>query len=116
MNNELPTFAGGMPRVLRFLLDEHHQTVADLSRATGIPRQTLSAWLSGRKIQDLHDARKIARHFKVSFEYLVFGEVDGVTGLIEALPLEKMFEGLLRVKIERVVHGSNACDIDKAKN
>jgi len=56
------------------LLEERNLTVAEVSRATGIPFSTLSMWKSrrdtGAKLS-LENAAKLAEYFGVPIEYFV---------------------------------------------
>ncbi len=63
-----------LERILKDLLSEKDMTVAQLSRATGIARQTLDNWLSGQEPRSLRQVKKVASHFGVPVDYLCFGE------------------------------------------
>lgn len=57
---------------LRSLLKDHDLTVAQLARATHVNAKTLYQWLYGQKPRNLEQVKKVADHFKVSIDYLVF--------------------------------------------
>lgn len=60
---------------LRNELDYQGLTVKELSAKTGIPKPTLSCYLSSRKTMPTADAAvKIAKALNVTVEYLVTGE------------------------------------------
>lgn len=104
---------GRMSETLSFLLEERGETATSVSRATGVPRSTISSWLAGRNARDLHQVRKVARYLGTSFEFLVFGEVERCD--VQALLLDRMFEGPLRLKVERLRGGSDSRHIDQTQ-
>lgn len=59
---------------LNKLLKQHDFTIAQLSRATSVPRQTLDNWLAGQEPRSLKQVKKVATHFGISIEQLCFGE------------------------------------------
>lgn len=88
--------------ILRRIMEERRLSQRDLERQTGLPKSTLSDWLSGAQPRNLDDVRRLSRHLGVPFEYLLFGKTDHTVS-IENLPSELLFEGYLKVKIERVI-------------
>lgn len=60
--------------VLKRLLFENDMTVAELSRQTGVPRQTVDNWLSGQDPRSFNQVKSVARHFGVSLDELCFDE------------------------------------------
>ncbi len=94
---------------LRSLLRANGMTAADLSRATGIPKQSISDWLAGVAPRDLRRLKKVAGVFGVTVDELVFGEFDGSSN-------QKMFDfattvdddgwitGLYEIRFRRVQH------------
>ena len=60
--------------ILKKLLAEHDITIAQLSRATKVPRQTLDNWLTGQEPRSLKQVKLIASFFEVSLDELCFGE------------------------------------------
>ena len=58
---------------LKKLLQQNGATVTNLSKATGVATQTLHNWLSGSKPRDFDQTKKIADHFKVSLDFLIYG-------------------------------------------
>lgn len=59
---------------LKALLKEHDITIAQLSRATEVPRQTLDNWLIGQEPRSLKQVKLIATFFEVSLDELCFDE------------------------------------------
>jgi transcriptional regulator with XRE-family HTH domain len=60
-------------RILRQLLSDRNMTVAQLARATKIPRQTIQNWLAGQHPRSLHQIKTVADFFRVPIDYLCFG-------------------------------------------
>lgn len=58
---------------LKRLLKEEDMTVAQLSRATKIPPQTLNNWLSGQEPRKLSQVKIIADYFEVTLDQLLYG-------------------------------------------
>ena len=59
--------------ILKALLKEEGITIAQLSKKTKVPTQTIHNWLSGMEPRSLKQVRKIADYFEVSIDYLCFG-------------------------------------------
>ena len=51
-------------------------TVADLARRTGVPKQTISDWLSGTNPRNMNYVRLVAEELGVSIMQLFFGVSD----------------------------------------
>ncbi len=47
-------------------------TAAELSRATGVPQQTITNWLSGMSPRSLPQLKRVADHLGVAFDSLLF--------------------------------------------
>lgn len=88
--------------VLKRLMAQHRVGVRALARATDVPQATISSYLEGGGSSKPTHIRAISKYFKVSMEKLLFDE-DADEAEIESLPLDKLFEGWLKVKIERVI-------------
>lgn len=58
---------------LKSLLRAHDLTVAQLSRATEIPAQTLNNWLSGLEPRSIQQLKKVADYFDVSLDEITYG-------------------------------------------
>lgn len=56
------------------LLKKNGVKVADVSRATGIPKPTFTAWKKGKLTPKADKMQKIADFFNVPVEYLMTGE------------------------------------------
>lgn len=57
---------------LKRLLRERDITVAQLSRATKIPPQTLNNWLSGQEPRKLSQVKLVADYFNVTMDQLLY--------------------------------------------
>ncbi len=64
---------------LKSLITQHDTTVAQLARATQISSKTIYQWMNGQKPRDLNQVRRVADHFSVTIDYLVFGIVYNKT-------------------------------------
>ena len=60
-------------KVLKHLMVERDVKVSQLSRATKVPIQTLHNWLSGQHPRNMDQLKRLAEHFGVSVDYLLFG-------------------------------------------
>lgn len=58
---------------LKKLLFEKDMTVAQLSRATKVPQQTLNNWMQGQEPRNLTHLKTIADYFNVTVDHLVYG-------------------------------------------
>lgn len=62
-----------MYEIFEQLLQLHHATAYQVSKATGIAQSTLSDWKKGRSIPKTDKMQKIADYFGVSLQYLMTG-------------------------------------------
>lgn len=88
--------------VLKRLLDDRGMTLKDLSEATKIKPSTLSGWRNGVSPRDLVEVWRCAQYFGITLEKLLFDESNDARALEELLT-EKIFDGFLKVKVERVI-------------
>lgn len=58
---------------LRFQLNQKNTTAAQLSRATNIPKATISDWLAGVSPKKIEQVKRVADFFNISVDELVFG-------------------------------------------
>lgn len=91
-----------LDKILSKLLQEHGISARELARQTGLPQSTLNNYLSGRGPTKPEQILAIAKYFNVSMELLLFGEDDRPPTLNDVLT-EGLFEGWLKVKIERAI-------------
>lgn len=81
---------------LKIHLTARGLTVAELSRLTGVPKTTLSDWLTGRSPKNLTHLKAVADVLYVSVDELVFDALDSP---------KKEGEGVRTVEAELVPMG-----------
>lgn len=90
---------------LKRLLKEHDLTVAQLSRATKVPSQTLNNWLAGLEPRSMSQVKTVAKHFNLSLDELAYGEIK----VNEKNKLEQysdeIYAGVFEVVLKRVKRG-----------
>lgn len=89
-------------KVLKNLMSEKEISARELSRHTKVPPSTLSSLLAGGKPQKLEHILSLAEFFGTSMEALLYG-VDRRLPTLEEVATEGVFEGWLKVKIERAI-------------
>ena len=89
--------------ILKKLLHDRDMTVAQLSRATKVPQQTLSNWIQGQEPRNLVHIKTVADYFKITVDYLVYG-VDQT--LRQTNPINELSDeinaGVFEVVLKRV--------------
>lgn len=92
-----------LSKTLKYLIEKNKLTIKKLSKETSIPNSTLASYLTDRKATyDINHLLKIADYFQVSVDFLLRGkEVRNVN--LKNLKLEDIFDGLIKVKIQRVI-------------
>lgn len=100
-----------LDKVLKALLKDRGMKASDLSKATGIPGATLSPLLNGGQTQRPEHLLVLSQFFGVSIEFLLFGEDNQKSSLDEVFT-EGIFEGWLKVKIERAIPNKKKIKID----
>jgi transcriptional regulator with XRE-family HTH domain len=88
--------------ILEKLLKDKGISARELSRRTGIPQSTINNFLSGRGSHKPEQILILSKYFGTTMEYLLFGEDTRQPSLDEVL-VEGIFEGWLKVKIERAI-------------
>ncbi len=76
-------------------------SLARLSRASGVPIQTLHGWTTGRKAVQLDQLKKVAAALTISMHQLAFGEPDPHEAIGEEI-LREIFTGDVRVTLHRI--------------
>lgn len=59
--------------ILTELLDRRGVKLSELSRATGVPRECIRGWLSGKTPKADWQVVTVAGYFRVSVTYLLYG-------------------------------------------
>jgi transcriptional regulator with XRE-family HTH domain len=62
-----------LSKKLKSLIRENDLTVAQLSRATRVPAQTLNNWLAGLEPRSIQQVKRVADHFGLSLDELTYG-------------------------------------------
>ncbi len=87
--------------ILEKLLKDKGISARELSRRTGIPQSTLNNYLSGREPK-VENVLILAKFFGTTIEFLLTG-VDDRPPSLDDVFVEGLFEGWLKVKIERAI-------------
>jgi len=74
-NNDENVFMN-LKEQLSELLLQRHMSAAELSKEIGIPKSTISDWLSGTSPRNIAHVKKVADYFEVSLDYICFGETS----------------------------------------
>jgi len=88
---------------LKKLMEEKGFSFNQLAKKSGVTASTIKTWAQGSQPRDLNQVRNVAKVLEVGFEYLVFGEETHNFSTLEELLTENIFEGYLKVKVERVI-------------
>ena len=86
--------------VLKLLMLNERHTLTSISKATGIPKSTVSEWMNNRAPNPVQ-AAKVAKHLGVSLHYLLFSEEDTEEPLIKLFK-DDIFSGTFEINIKRV--------------
>lgn len=60
--------------ILKKLMESNDLTFAELSNATGVPRQTIHNWTCGVEPRSLKSVHSVASYFGLTMEEFCFGE------------------------------------------
>jgi transcriptional regulator with XRE-family HTH domain len=89
---------------LKLYLDKRGLSASDLSRISGVPKQSISDWLGGSSPRNILNVKKVADALLVSIDHLVFG--DGFLERSEgvgALPVaNEWVDGVYEVKFRKM--------------
>ncbi len=77
-----------LKKQLKAYLKAKNLSASELSRITGIPKQSISDWLAGSNPRDIRLVKKVADVFSVSLDHLFFG--DGVVERVENVTLRQI--------------------------
>ena len=86
--------------ILKKLMNENGETLVSISKATGVPKSTISEWLGNRSPNPVQ-AVKVANHLGVSLHYLLFGE-DDAQDPIQKIMKEDFFKGTFEISVKRI--------------
>src|SRR5690606_27439060 len=86
---------------LKFLLEKHDLTVAELARQTGIPKSTVQSWMASSQ-PSVYQLDKVATFFEMTIDELVFDRKPA--GIIDQLLKEvEVHNELYRISIKKVI-------------
>jgi transcriptional regulator with XRE-family HTH domain len=95
-----------LKRQLRFYLDLHDLTAAQLARKASVPKQSLSGWLAGSNPRDVKQVKRVADALGVSLDNLMFGQGEDANSRkhleMNALLGDDWIGGVFEVRIRRV--------------
>ncbi len=92
-------------RQLLLYLERLDLTASQLSRKSGVPKQTISNWLAGQSPKDLTQVKKVATTLGTSVDHLCFGEgieKSGDAAFLDALSGDSWAGGIFEIKFRRV--------------
>jgi len=90
-------------KVLRNLIESGPHTLASISKATGVPKSTISEWMNNRAPNPVQ-ATKVAKHLGVSLHFMLFSEEDSEEPLYKLIK-EDFFSGTFEISVRRVKIG-----------
>lgn len=92
-------------KILKRLMADQDVKASQLSRATKVPTQTLHNWLGGQHPRNIDQVKRVAEHFNVSLDFLLYGtEAKQTQGTFERFKDEinaGIFEVILRRTSQR---------------
>jgi transcriptional regulator with XRE-family HTH domain len=89
--------------LLKKQLETKGITASQLSRMSGVPKQSISGWLSGSNPRDIRQLKKAADSLGVTVDQLCFGEsLNPSDGEKTCLDSDKWISGLFEVKLRRI--------------
>ena len=83
--------------ILKSLLSENKLTASELSRKTEVSKQVLSDWLAGVKPRNIEQVKAVAEYFRISMDYLCFGEDLNSSQSVPVRWISGKFEGRIRI-------------------
>ena len=95
-----------LKKQLKLHLDQSGITASQLAKKAGVPKQSLSGWLSGSNPRDVRQVKKVADVFNVTVDHLMFGtglseENEKIVGLGEIFG-DAWVGGLFEIRLRRV--------------
>ncbi len=90
-------------QVLKKLMGSRGVSARALAKACKMPSSTLASYLAGKKASyNPEHLACLADYFQVTTDYLLFAREES-TASLNVLQVEQLFEGWLRVKVERAI-------------
>ncbi len=91
-----------LKKQLKLYLQNKDLTASELSRVSGVPKQSLSDWLAGSNPRDIRMVKRVADALQVSLDHLVFG--DGVVAEPKTDSSNEWMSGVYEVKFRKVIN------------
>lgn len=101
-----------MEKILKKLIADRGLSVRELARETGIAQSTLNALVQGRAPSKPEHLLSLSRFFGCSVEFLLTG-TDQRPPTLEEVFTQDVFEGWVRIKIERAIPGKRKIKIEE---
>lgn len=76
MNDRAINKAMNLNANLRFLLARQKINASELSRATAIPKTTISGWMNGAMPKSFTQVKVMANYFSLTLDELIYGDVS----------------------------------------
>lgn len=92
-------------KVLTALMKQKGLTFNKLSKVTGVSSSNLKSWSANSNPKSFSQLKAVADYFNVDIEYLLFGESSKDTINLESLLTEKIFEGWVKISVEKIATG-----------
>lgn len=90
--------------VLKRLLREHHKSLKEVSKDTGIPYSTLHTWQENRQPKDIIKAQRLAEYFNIKLHQLLFDHEDPrekATDILQQSGLD-FFTGIFEIQVRKL--------------
>lgn len=83
-------------------LNKRGITISQLARMSGVPKQTISDWITGRKPQSVTSLKKVADALGTSIDCLCFGKIEKKERAIIDEFKDEINAGVFEVVLRRI--------------
>ena len=90
-----------LPENLQRICRERKISVTELARKSKVPQPTIHGWVTGRKVQNIDDLKKVCDVLEVSLHFLLYNQPDPYEVPSEEI-LKELFRGDIRVTIQKI--------------